>query len=60
MDRVVRKKTILVAQGYTQVEGVDYSETFALVAHLESIHIFLAYPSQHYCKWRKVCFLMTP
>ena len=34
---VVRNKSKLVAQGYTQVEGVDFDESFALVARLESI-----------------------
>jgi hypothetical protein len=32
----------LVAQGYTQIEGVDFDETFAPVARLESIRIFLS------------------
>jgi preprotein translocase subunit Sec63 len=39
---VVRNKVRLVAQGYTQVKGVDFDETFALVAHLESIRILLS------------------
>jgi hypothetical protein len=39
---VVRNKVRLVAQCYTQVEGVDFDETFALVAHLESIRILLS------------------
>ena len=34
---VIRNKSRLVAQGYTQVEGVDFDETFAPVARLESI-----------------------
>ena len=38
---VVRNKARLVAQGYTLVEGVDYDETFAPVARLESIRILL-------------------
>ncbi|GJY59313.1 retrovirus-related pol polyprotein from transposon TNT 1-94 [Tanacetum coccineum] len=33
----------IVAQGYNQQEGVDYDETYALVARLESIRILLAY-----------------
>ncbi|GJS92468.1 retrovirus-related pol polyprotein from transposon TNT 1-94 [Tanacetum coccineum] len=34
---VVRNKARLVAQGYTQEEGIDYNEVFALVAKIESI-----------------------
>ncbi|GJZ24554.1 retrovirus-related pol polyprotein from transposon TNT 1-94 [Tanacetum coccineum] len=34
---------MLVAQGYNQQEGIDYEETFAHVARLEAIRIFLAY-----------------
>nr|XP_016495906.1 PREDICTED: uncharacterized protein LOC107814916 [Nicotiana tabacum] len=40
---VVRNKARLVAQRYSQQEGVDYDETFAPVARLESIRILLAY-----------------
>jgi hypothetical protein len=39
----VRNKTHLVAQGYSQVEGLDFRETFAPVAHLEAIRILLAF-----------------
>jgi hypothetical protein len=42
---VVRNKARLVAQGYTQVEGVDFDETFAPVARLESIRILLSISS---------------
>ena len=38
---VICNKARLVAQGYSQVEGVDYDETFALVAHMESIKFSL-------------------
>ena len=38
---VIRNKARLVAQGYSQMEGVDYDETFALVARMESIRILL-------------------
>ena len=41
-DTVIRNKSRLVAQGYTQVEGVDFDKTFAPVARLESIRILLA------------------
>jgi hypothetical protein len=44
---VVRNKARLVAQGYSQIEGIDYRETFALVAHLESVRILLAYASHN-------------
>jgi hypothetical protein len=40
---VVRNKSILVAQGYSQKEGIAYEETFALVACLEAIRILLAF-----------------
>jgi hypothetical protein len=42
-DEVVRNKSRLVAQGYSQKEGIDYEETFAHVAHLEAIRILLAF-----------------
>jgi len=40
---VVRNKACLVVQGYTQIEGVDFDETFAPVARLESIRILLSF-----------------
>ncbi|GJT17878.1 copia protein [Tanacetum coccineum] len=40
---VSRNKARLVAQGYNQQEDIDYDETYALVARLESIRILLAY-----------------
>jgi hypothetical protein len=40
---VVRKKARLVAQDYTQVEGLDFGETYAPIATLEAIRILLAY-----------------
>nr|GEY40457.1 copia protein [Tanacetum cinerariifolium] len=42
---VVRNKVMLVAQGYTQEEGIDYDEVFALVARIEATRLFLAYAS---------------
>ncbi|XP_070008331.1 putative mitochondrial protein AtMg00820 [Nicotiana tabacum] len=43
--KVIRNKARLVAQGYSQQEGVDYDETFTPVARLESIRILLVYAS---------------
>jgi hypothetical protein len=33
----------LVAQGFSELKGLDFGETFAPVAHLEVIRIFLAF-----------------
>jgi hypothetical protein len=41
--QVVRNKARLVCKGYAQIEGLDFDETFAPVARLEAIRIFLAY-----------------
>nr|GFA64125.1 hypothetical protein [Tanacetum cinerariifolium] len=42
---VIRNKARLLAQGYTQEEGIDYDEVFAPVARIEAIRLFLAYAS---------------
>ncbi|GKC50818.1 putative ribonuclease H-like domain-containing protein [Tanacetum coccineum] len=42
---VVRNKARLVAQGYTQEEGINYDEVFAPVARIEAIRLFLAFAS---------------
>jgi hypothetical protein len=39
----VRNKAHLVAQGFRQVEGLDFGETFAPIARLEAIRILLAF-----------------
>ena len=51
---VIRNKARLVAQGYTQVEGLDFGETYAPVARLEATRILLAYACAHninFTKW---------
>ncbi|GKB88789.1 putative ribonuclease H-like domain-containing protein [Tanacetum coccineum] len=45
MGIVIRNKVRLVAQGYTQEEGIDYDEVFTPVAIIEAIRLFLAYAS---------------
>jgi len=44
---VTRNKVRLVAKGFTQIEGLDFGETYALIARLESIRILLAYATHH-------------
>nr|GFB82577.1 integrase, catalytic region, zinc finger, CCHC-type, peptidase aspartic, catalytic [Tanacetum cinerariifolium] len=40
---VIRNKSRLVVKGYRQEEGIDFEESFAPVARMEAIRIFLAY-----------------
>jgi hypothetical protein len=44
---VTRNKARLVAKGYAQVIDLDFEETFAPIARLESIQILLAYVVHH-------------
>src|SRR5579859_1036523 len=44
---VTRNKARLVAQGFTQVEGLDFEETYAPVARLEAIRMLLAFATHH-------------
>ncbi|RDX79796.1 Copia protein, partial [Mucuna pruriens] len=51
---VVRNKARLVAHGYSQQEGIDFTKTFALITKLEAIHILLFFASHYngdYIKW---------
>ena len=41
--QVTRNKARLVCKGYAQVEGIDFDETFAPVARMEAIWMFLTY-----------------
>jgi hypothetical protein len=51
---IVRNKARLVAQGFSQVEGIDFGETYAPVALLESIRILLAYATYHNFKLQQM------
>ena len=51
---VVRNKARLVAQGFSQVEGIDFGETYAHVARLKSICILLAYVAHHNFKLQQM------
>jgi hypothetical protein len=51
---VVRNKSRLVAQGFSQKEGIDYEETFATVVRLEAIRILLAFSMAKGFKWHKM------
>nr|GEW52481.1 Gag-Pol polyprotein [Tanacetum cinerariifolium] len=42
-NTVIRNKSRLVAKGYAQKEGVDFEESFAPVARLEAVQLFIAY-----------------
>nr|GFB83006.1 retrovirus-related Pol polyprotein from transposon TNT 1-94 [Tanacetum cinerariifolium] len=42
-NTVIRNKARLVAKGYAQKEGVDFEESFASVARLEAVRLFIAY-----------------
>ncbi|GJT97570.1 retrovirus-related pol polyprotein from transposon TNT 1-94 [Tanacetum coccineum] len=42
-NNVIRNKSRLVAKGYAQKEGIDFKESFAPVARLEAVQLFIAY-----------------
>ena len=54
-ENIIRNKARLVAQGYTQIEGIDFEETFAPLARLEAIRMTLAFASfkdfKFFFKW---------
>jgi hypothetical protein len=41
-DAVIKNKAQLIAKGYVQQPSIDFEEVFALVAHMESVHLVLA------------------
>ena len=40
--KVDKHKAILVAKGFSEVEGIDYTETFAPVSKMNSIHLVIS------------------
>nr|GEY65117.1 copia protein [Tanacetum cinerariifolium] len=42
-NTVIRNKSRLVAKGYAQKDGVDFKESFAPVARLEAVRLFITY-----------------
>nr|GEW66867.1 retrovirus-related Pol polyprotein from transposon TNT 1-94 [Tanacetum cinerariifolium] len=63
-NTVIRNKSRLVAKGYAQKEGVDFEESFALVAWLEAVRLFIAYAAHKsftvYHMDVKIAFLYGP
>ncbi|GJZ62261.1 retrovirus-related pol polyprotein from transposon TNT 1-94 [Tanacetum coccineum] len=61
---VIRNKARLVAKGYAQEEGIDFEESFAPVARLETVRIFVAYAAHKsfpiYQMDMKMAFLNSP
>nr|GEV09519.1 retrovirus-related Pol polyprotein from transposon TNT 1-94 [Tanacetum cinerariifolium] len=63
-NTVIRNKSRLVAKGYAQKEGVDFEESFAPVARLEAVRLFIAYAAHKsftvYQMYVKTTFLYGP
>nr|GEU92935.1 retrovirus-related Pol polyprotein from transposon TNT 1-94 [Tanacetum cinerariifolium] len=63
-NTVIRNKSRLVARGYAQKEGVDFEESFAPVARLEAVRLFIAYAAHKsftiYQMDVKIAFLYGP
>nr|GEZ34093.1 retrovirus-related Pol polyprotein from transposon TNT 1-94 [Tanacetum cinerariifolium] len=63
-NTVIRNKSRLVAKGYAQKEGVDFEESFAPVARLEAVRLFIAYAAHKsftvYQMDKKTAFLYGP
>ena len=53
-ESVERHKARLVAKGFSQVEEIDYNETFAPVAKMNSIHLVLSLVALHYWEFHQM------
>nr|GFD24673.1 retrovirus-related Pol polyprotein from transposon TNT 1-94 [Tanacetum cinerariifolium] len=47
-NTIIRNKSHLVAKGYAQKEGIDFEESFAPVARLEAVRLFITYVAHKY------------
>ncbi|GJY92897.1 putative ribonuclease H-like domain-containing protein [Tanacetum coccineum] len=63
-NTVIRNKSRLVAKGYSQQEGINFEESFALVAQLEVVRLFVAFAAHKsfpiYQMDVKIAFLNGP
>ncbi|GKB17640.1 retrovirus-related pol polyprotein from transposon TNT 1-94 [Tanacetum coccineum] len=63
-NTVIRNKSCLVAKGYRQEEGINFEESFASVARLEAVWMFVAYAThKHFTIFQmdvKIAFLHRP
>nr|GEW40245.1 hypothetical protein [Tanacetum cinerariifolium] len=63
-NTVIRNKSRLVAKGYAQKEGVDFKESFAPIAWLEAVRLFISYAAHKsftvYQMDMKTAFLYSP
>ncbi|KAJ9556920.1 hypothetical protein OSB04_011534 [Centaurea solstitialis] len=58
-DLIIRNKARLVTKGYHQQEGIDYDETFAPVARIKAIRIFLTYAAHKNMKMDVKCAFLN-
>ena len=54
---VERLKERLVSKGFSQVEGIDYNETFAPVSKMNSIRLVLSLASLH--NWKSIKWMLS-